>query len=153
MSFSLTNVTGSAITGLTSPTYTVTLDTAPDVNSKQWAVTALGGTQTGVSTHTPECPFTCTIKRPKTLRVLGAKNAVTGQYNVVPKNEYKVIVRKGGLIQTGQYDVMLADAAFRVPAGMSTQSPAEMYAFASFFGGVIAQQIQGISDTLRTGIV
>jgi len=42
MTFALSSpVTGAAQTGLTSPTYTVTADTPPDANAKQYAVTAL----------------------------------------------------------------------------------------------------------------
>jgi len=71
MSFNLTSpVTGASQTGFTAPTYTLTVDTAPDVNAKQWAVTALGGTQAGVSSHSVASPFTVTMFRPKVLRLL-----------------------------------------------------------------------------------
>lgn len=59
MSFTLTSpITGAAQTGFTSPTYTLTSDLAPDNNGKQVAVTALGGTQVGVTTHSVAAPFT-----------------------------------------------------------------------------------------------
>lgn len=52
MTISLTTpVTGAAQTGLTSPTYTHVVDTPPNAYTKQYAVTALGGTQTGVDVH------------------------------------------------------------------------------------------------------
>lgn len=51
-------VTGGTQTGLTSPTYTLTADIAPSALGKQHAVTALGGTQTGVRTSSAADPFT-----------------------------------------------------------------------------------------------
>lgn len=43
-------VTGGAQTGFTSPTYTLTADTPPaGSGGKQYAATALGGTQAGVT--------------------------------------------------------------------------------------------------------
>jgi len=72
MTISYTNpVTGAAQTGLTSPTYTLVADIAPDVNGRQWAVSALGGTQTGVRTHSASDPFTITVMRPKVFQSLG----------------------------------------------------------------------------------
>lgn len=35
-------VTGAAVTGLTSPTYSLTTDVAPSLNGKQYAITAVG---------------------------------------------------------------------------------------------------------------
>lgn len=147
-------ITGAAISGLTTPTYTLTVDTPPDVNSKQWAVTALGGTQTGVSTHTPESPFTLTFKRPKSLKGQPVKNPVSGVISGNPKNEYKMLVRKGMSIDavSGQKDVLLAELRLVVPSGTALASPAEINAAASFIGGVVASQIQGICDTAKTGI-
>jgi len=55
-----TPVTGGAQTGFTAPTYTLSVDTAPDINGKQHAVTALGGTQAGVTSHSVSNPFTVT---------------------------------------------------------------------------------------------
>ena len=65
MAISLTSpITGAAVTGLTSPTYTVAVDTPPNTWSKQWAVTALGGTQTGVDTSSSASrPFTLTDRK------------------------------------------------------------------------------------------
>lgn len=42
-------LTGASQSDLTSPTYTLTSDVAPNSNGEQAAVTALGGTQTGVT--------------------------------------------------------------------------------------------------------
>jgi len=97
MSLTLTSpVTGGAQTGLTSPTYTLATDTAPTSAGKQYAVSALGGTQAGVdASSTPSRPFTWTGSRPAVLRQLPALNASTGLLPNVPNNVYKVLVRKG----------------------------------------------------------
>jgi len=65
-------VTGAPITGFTSPTYTLIADTAPDVNGKAYAVSALGGTQAGVVVSSSSYPFTLLFTRPKVIRQLPA---------------------------------------------------------------------------------
>lgn len=103
MSFALTSpITGQAQTGLTSPTYTHVTDSAPDITGKQVAVTALGGTQTGVTTHSMSSPFTITFFRPKVFRFLGKPNPTTGLIKDVPRNSFKLITRKGVLPLAGQ---------------------------------------------------
>jgi hypothetical protein len=70
MSFSLTSpITGGAQTGFTSPTYTIAVDSSPNGQAgKQYAVTAIGGTQTGVDTSSsPSNPFTVNLVRPAVL--------------------------------------------------------------------------------------
>ena len=70
MTFSLTSpITGAAQTGFTTPTYTHVADTAPDVNGRQVAITALGGTQAGVTVHSVASPFSITFFRPKAYKV------------------------------------------------------------------------------------
>lgn len=154
MPFSLTSpVTGTAISGLTSPTYTLTSDVGPTNASKQWAVTALGGTQSGVLVHSAGVPFTITFKRPPRLRVLGLKNPVTGQYQRIQVNEYQLLIRKGAAVQTDQYSVAYVDVKIGVPAGVDLFDSVQLKAMISCLGGVLSQQAQGISDTLATGII
>lgn len=147
-----TPLTGSAITGLTSPTYTLSADSS-DAFAKQWAVTALGGTQTGVITHSPDLPFTLTFKRPKSFKTLGVKNAITGQYSTVGMNEFKTIIRKAVAIQSGQYGVAVVEINVRLPAGSASHDAANIKALASASGGFVANQIQGICDTVLTGVM
>jgi len=80
MSLALSSpVNGGAQTGFTSPTYTIVVDTAPTNSGKQYAVSAIGGTQVGVdASSTPSRPFTITLSRPAVLRTLPAVNPVTG---------------------------------------------------------------------------
>lgn len=147
-------VTGGAQTGFTSPTYTLSPDMAPDVNGKQHAVTALGGTQTGVRAHTVSDPFTVTFTRPKNPRVLPSPNPVTGKYASIPRNTYGVIVRKGVQVAASHGPEMcIARLYIDVPAGSDSFDSANIRALFSLLSGVLSQQSAGIGDTLITGIV
>jgi len=155
MTVSLTSpVTGSAQTGLTSPTYTLTTDTAPDNNGKQFAVTGLGGTQTGVVSHSVAAPFTITATRPKALKSLSTPNPVTGVVSNVGRNEYKVITRKGVLPLAGQpYQTMLVTTTISVPAGSDLADAANVRAALSAHIGALTQQSAGIGDTSVSGVI
>lgn len=155
MTVSLTSpVTGSAQTGLTSPTYTTTTDVAPDVNGKQWAVTALGGTQTGVRTHSVSDPFTITFTRPKNPRVLPSPNAVTGRYAGIPRNTYTLIVRKGVNYAANQApDLAICRLTIDIPAGADAYDPANVRAMFSALIGSLSQQSAGWGDTGVSGII
>lgn len=155
MSFTLTSpVTGSAQTGLTTPTYTLTADVAPDVNGKQYAVTALGGTQTGVAVHSVGSPFTITFWRAKVLRVLGNPNPVTGVVSNVPVNTYKLITRKGVTPLAGQpTKTMVITTTIDVPAGADLADAEDIRAALSLHGGAIAQASAGIGDTVINGVM
>lgn len=155
MTVSLTSpVTGAAQTGLTSPTYTHVADVAPDVNGRQYAVTALGGTQTGVTTHGASSPFTVTFVRPKNFKPLGIPNPVTGVIRNIPRNTFKIIVRKGVLPLAGQsYQPMVINCQIDLPAGADIADPANVRAALSLFGGAIAQVSSGFGDTVVSGVL
>lgn len=155
MTVSLTSpVTGSAETSLTSPTYTHVADQAPDVNAKQYAVTALGGTQTGVIVHSVAAPFTVSAWRPKTFKVLPQVNPVTGQVGSVPMNTYKVITRKGVLPLAGQnYAIARMTTIIEIPAGSDTADPANLRAMQSMHIGSLTQVSSGLGDTTIAGVL
>jgi hypothetical protein len=147
-------ITGLAQTGLTTPTYTHVADLAPDANGRQVAVTALGGTQTGVTTHSGSNPFTLTVVRPKVLKGLGKANPVTGVISNVPKNTYKYIVRKGMVPLLGQAPaIAIFTLTMDVPAGADVASAPEIRAALSCLFGGASQQSAGFGDTLVTGIL
>lgn len=152
--FSLTSpVTGSAQTGLTSPTYTVTSDTPPNANSKQWAVTALGGTQTGVDVHGASKPFTISVSRPANIRVAPVVNS-NGVIGNSPRNVYSVLVRKGVTPVAGQApQTMVLRADFSVVAGSDLVEPEDVRAALSLLIGSLSQQSAGLGDTLITNIL
>lgn len=146
-------VTGAAQTGFTSPTYTITADTAPDSNGKQHAVTAIGGTQAGVDVSSVSRPFTATFVKPKTLRVLGSANPVTGIISNVPRNTYKLITRKGVTPLAGQpSQTMLITTIIEVPAGSDTADASNVRAALSLHIGLLSQQSAGVGDTGTSGI-
>lgn len=147
-------VTGGAQTGLTSPTYTLTLDTAPDVNGRQHAVTTLGGTQTNVRTHTVSDPFTITATRPKNPRVLPSPNPLTGKYAAVPRNTHTFIVRKGVNYAANQApDLMIARLTVDVPAGSDSYDAVNVRAALSLLFGALWAQSSGAGDMAVTGIL
>lgn len=149
-----TPVTGAAQTGFTSPTYTLTDDVAPDVNGKQKAITALGGTQAGVTFHSIAAPFTATFVKPKVFKALGKANPVTGLIASVPRNVFKLITRKGVLPLAGQpYATMLVTTIIEVPAGADTADAANLRAALSCHIGLLSQQSAGAGDTVITGVM
>lgn len=154
MSVNLTSpLTGGAQTGFTTPTYTHQVDVAPDVNGKQVAITALGGTQAGVTVHSQSSPFTANYVRPKAFKALGKPNPVTGLLPSVPHNKHVLIVRKGVLPLAGQpYAVMTIRCEMDIPAGADTADPANIRACISVLVGYLNQQSAGVGDTLVTGL-
>lgn len=155
MSFALsTPVTGAAQTGLTTPTYTIASDTAPAAVAKQYAVTALGGTQTGVTASSVSQPFTVAMFRPQAYQSLGKPNPTTGLISRVPRNTYKIITRKGVLPLVGQpITNMVITTTVEVPAGSDVADPASVRAALSLHLGALAQASAGIGDTVVQGVL
>jgi len=147
-------VTGAAVTGLTSPTYTLTTDVAPNINGKQYAITALGGTQTGVDVNSVSKPFSISFFRPQVLRALPQANPVTGVIKNVPMNTYKLISRKGALPAANQVSMTARiTTIIEVPAGTDTYEPEELRAMISSHFGVGWAQASGIADTVVSGVI
>jgi hypothetical protein len=155
MTISITSpITGAAQTGLTSPTYTHVADTAPSNQGRQVAVTAVGGTQTGVNVHSVAAPFTISVFRPAVFKALGKANPTTGIIANVPNNTYKVITRKGVLPLAGQaYRNMQITTLIEVPAGSDLADPANIRAALSAHIGALSQQSAGVGDTAVNGIL
>lgn len=155
MTIALTSpVTGGAQTGFTAPTYTIVAASAPDVNGKQYAVSALGGTQAGVTIHGVSSPFTATFWNPKTYKVLGKPNPVTGVLKVVPMNTYKWVIRKGVTPLVNQpFVTALATVQLDIPAGSDSYDQANVRAMISLLVGALNQQSAGMGDTLVSGLV
>lgn len=146
-------VTGGPQTGFTSPTYTIGADTAPDVNAKQWYVSALGGTQAGVSVHSIAAPFTVAMFRPKVFKVLKPVNS----QNVLPEvpyNTFKVITRKGVLPLAGQAPRnMVITTMIELPAGSDLADAPNVRAALSLHIGALWAQSSGVGDTAVTGVL
>lgn len=153
MALDLTSpVTGSAQTGFTAPTYTHVSDQAPDVNGKQRAVTALGGTQTGVRVHAPSDPFTITFWKPKVFRGLGVPNPVTGAYADAGRNVWRAITRKGVLPAVDQpARILPIETIISIPAGAESYDVANVRAALSLHIGALTQLSAALGDSVNNG--
>ncbi|DAD52798.1 TPA_asm: coat protein [ssRNA phage SRR7976326_1] len=144
-------ITGGAQTGLTAPTYTIAADSAP-TNAKQWTVTALGGTQTGVTVHSISAPFTLTYWRPMMYKLVQwVANAVGVQPKSIPRNVHKFIVRKSVNLSATVSSTLVASVEISVPASAETYDPANCRAAMSALIGALNQQSAGWGDTLVSG--
>ncbi len=147
-----TPVTGAAVTGLTSPTYTLTADTAPASNAKQYYVSALGGTQTGVTTHSVGSPFVISMWRPVSLQIAAFFSSIAGFKAKNPTNRYKINILKGVTPATGApAQNVLVRMEIDVPAGSETVDVVNIKAALSLLGGVLFANGTGIAETLATG--
>lgn len=147
-------ITGSTQTGLTSPTYTISADQAPDANGKQFYVSALGGTQTGVTAHSVAAPFTISMFRPKVLKTLQPVNPVTGVLRNVPMNAYKVITRKGVLPLAGQaFKTGNVTTEINVPAGADLADTVSLRAMLSCHIGLLTQLSNELGNSVATGTI
>lgn len=146
-------ISGAAVTGFTTPTYTLSADSAGANNQRQSYVSALGGTQAGVNAHTVAQPFTVTVDRPRTLRQLGKAN-LNGLIANVGRNTYGILVRKGVVPLVGQpYQVAIFRVNIEVPTGSDTADIANLKGMISFASGFITANVNGIVDTLTTAVV
>jgi len=148
-------VTGAPQSGLTTPTYTLTSDAfGGGKPSEQYAITALGGTQTGVVAHSVSKPFTLTMERPAQFRQLGTPNPVTGVISSVPMNVYKIRVRKGVDVDSTQPSkIASAEIKISVPAGSDSEDAASIRAMVSCLFGAVWSDSSGIGDTLIDGVL
>lgn len=152
----LTSVTGAAVTGLTTPGYTLGVDSPPDTNQKQFVVTALTGTQTGVIAHSIAAPFLLNFTRPKSFKALQKVDPVTGILRNVPKNKHVVRTVKGVLPLAGQaYENLIIRTEIEVPAGSDIADANSIRAALSAHAGALATAsvAAGLSDTLLNGVL
>lgn len=148
MSYTMTGVvTGAAITGFTSPTYTLTVDSAVNDNARKSIVTALGGTQAGVSVHAVSSPFAVTVTRPKQLKTLGRAN-LNGLIANVGSNAYRGLIEKGVIPLAGQpYKTAKFRWEFEIPSGSELADAPNIKGLFSFAGGFLNSNAIGMYDT------
>lgn len=145
-------VTGAPGTGLTSPTYTMTADAPPAPNGKQWYVSALGGTQTGVTISSVDKPFTLSVFRPAVFNRLPPVNPVTGVLPRVQRNVHKVITRKGATPLAGQTpQIILIETSVTIPAGCETADFPALAAALSLHCGSLWDQSNEWGDAQASG--
>jgi len=144
-------VTGGAQTGLTSPTYTLVADSFPGPNGKQWAVSALGGTQAGVDVNLASKPFTLAVVKPRNFQILGTPNPATGLIASIPENIFKVITRKGAqpaLNQPPRVSMIRTD--INIVSGTENYSTNEILAMLSLHIGALNQLSAEIGAMVKT---
>jgi hypothetical protein len=140
-------------TGLTNPTYTIVADQAPDVNGRAYAVSVLGGTQSGVEVSAASNPFTLLFTRPKSIRTLPALNS-NGQLGNVPRNTWTVSLKKGVDVLAGQpKQVMLARLDIAVPAGADIADPESVRAGLAMFLAALAESADDIANSIIQGVL
>jgi hypothetical protein len=147
------SITGGTITGFTTPAYTQVDDTAPVVNAKQKTVTALTGTQGSATANTADKPFTSTFYKPATLQALPAANPVTGLRGTVPKNQYRLVIRKGGDVASGVPATAICRVTWDIPAGMESYAPDQIRALVSYLTGLLNEESADLADTLISGVL
>lgn len=147
------STTGGAQSGFTSPVFTLVDDTAPVVNAKQKTVSAVGGTGFTATANSASSPFTATFYKPAAIKQLPAPNPVTGARGPIPNNQYKLVVRKGGLSAAGVPVTAIARLTIDIPTGMDSYNPDEVRAFASFLVGLLSEESADLGDTLVTGVL
>lgn len=146
-------LTGAAQTNLTSPTYTLSADSAPSNNGVQFAVTGLGGTQTNVLTTGAATPFTLSFFKPAVLKQ--KKIDVFGNLVAAPMNVYKQITRKsvkldgfGNAVRTA-----LITTTIELPAGCEAHDAANVRAALSLHIGALNNQSASIGDAVILGVI
>lgn len=134
-------VTGLDQTGLTSPTFTLAADTAPTSNGKQFVVTALGGTQTGVVPNSLGAPFTITYFRPSAFKTAVAGIlAAAGIISNIPMNVFTLVVRKAVKVnEVGGVGIARAEIKFHVPVNATEEDLVSLKSMISALGGVLTQ--------------
>lgn len=154
MTISLSDITGTAQTGLTTPGFTVVADTPPPgVKGKQYAVSALTGTQTGVEPSAVGKPFTLTYIGPVNPKGSPAVSQTTGQPTSTPRNTHKFIVRKGVEVVSGYFATMNATLQLDVPAGSELKDPESIRSALSALIGALSQISSGLGDTVCSGVM
>ena len=145
-------VTGAAQTGFTSPTFTLVLDRFPGPNGVQYAVSALGGTQTGATANTAASPFLVSVERPVSLKTPKINSA--GIIFSPGRNRHRVATRKGMVAVTGQPALeAICETFIAVPVGAETVSAAEIRSMLSAHIGVLTQYDAALGDQMASGVV
>lgn len=146
------SITGGTQTGLTNPTYTLAVDLAPDSNSRQHVITALGGTQTNVRESTAGDPFTVTMRK-YPYRALPAKNPVNGSYGNIPRNKVDLLFRKGlkvdssGTIVVGDIRISV-----NIPAGAESNDAINIRALWSLVVGLLTEESDDLGASTVAGV-
>lgn len=154
MAFNPTSpVTGKPITGLTSPTFTLTGDSAPSPNARQFVVSQLGGTQAGVVAHGLSNQYTLTAFKPVSVKALPALGS-NGVLRAFPRNTFEFLFRKHvGVLANQPVQMAMIRTIVTIPAGSDTYDAASLKSLWSCYSGVVADNAQALYDLLSTNVI
>jgi hypothetical protein len=145
------SVTGTAQTGFTTPGFTIVTDQPPAWNAKQWAISALTGTQTGASATSQSSPFIFIAYRPVAFTPVGRVNPQGVLVNN-GFNNWAFVVKKGMIPLAGQApQVATFTLNMKIPAGADLASPGEIKSALSLLFGAVTQVSAGTGDSLISG--
>lgn len=155
MAFTPTSpVAGPNIAALSSPTYTLTADSQPSTNGKQYVVSALGGTQTSVDVHKASAPFTLSAFKPANVKSLPPVNPVTGVLPQAGNNVYTVITRKACEPLSGQAPrIMIIRTEISVPAGCEVNDLPNVAAALSLHLGAIYAEAGDLGTLVQDAVL
>jgi stage V sporulation protein SpoVS len=155
MSLALTTpITGLLQTGQTAPTYTIAADQPPpNVAGRQFVVTALGGTQTGVDASSSSRPFTILLYRPSQLAL--PPTVVNGVLSgPIKRNNFVIISRKGVTAVTGApSQVAIIRTQIEIPAGADVVDAPNVRALIAMHFGAGTQLAANLGDSVISGSV
>lgn len=149
-----TPVTGALQTGFTAPTYTIAADNPPpNVAGRQYAVTALGGTQAGVDVSTSSRPFTILLNRPQVINL--PPTVVNGVASgPIKRNNFDILARKGLTAVVGlPSQIGILRIRLEVPAGADINDSSGVRALCSLGMGALTQLAANYADTAISGVV
>jgi hypothetical protein len=147
------SITGGTQTGGTFTAFVQVDDTPPQLNAKQKTVTSITQTTFAATANSASNPFTSTFYKPATLQKLPPPNPTTGLRGSIPNNQYKWVVRKGGLAAAGVPVTAIARLTIDIPAGMDSYNPDEVRALASYLVGTLNEESADLGDTLVTAVL
>lgn len=147
-----TTTTGST-TLLTNPTYSFAPGISKDAASKAYTCSAVGGTQTGVATHTLSKPKEVIFKRFAQYARAAKYNSLTQLFGVVPKNTISVIGRGGVNISATQVELESVRIEIAVPAGAEAYDAVNVEAVALMTLQAALNQLPALLDASRSGTI
>jgi len=161
MAFSPSGTTnGTALTGVTLPTFTLVVDTPKSLNANQWYVSSIGGTWTGTAPnkHSALKMFILTFTKPTVLKTLLGKfySAVSNIYSKpIPVNIWEMLVASKASVDTLNPNANLGGVRVRISLeaapGVVDVNPNEVMKVLSLASGAFTSNLQGIYDSILSG--
>lgn len=150
---------GSPVTGLTtipggyltSPTFSLSLAQTPNQLEKAYIVSSLGGTQTGVESHTGSNPFMIVAQVPAVFRGQSIGQNGVGAVNT-GYNVFRTTFRKGLVVDpAGNRRIGTIRTEYIMPPGWEIYDPESGASMLSFSGAAVRDLAPSWFDTLRQG--